>query len=343
MSILTVPATVLSAVAALASPAAAADVPSPVIDVHVHAHPADGEGPPPIAICTPVDPMPAWDPAQPYGAVWMDLMKNPPCDDPIWSPEDDETLRHGTIAVMRRHNVYGVLSGSRERVKTWMDAEPGRFLAGYTYQVGNTDLPPEELRAMHAAGQLDVLAEITNQYVGVEPDDPRMSRSGRCWRSWTSRRASTSAPGRPVSSTWGAAGYRARLHSPLTLEEVLVRHPRLRLYVMHAGYPMLDDMLAVLYAHPQVYVGIGVIVYTQPREGFYRYLKAMVDAGFGNRIMFGSDQMVWPEAIERSIRVIEEAPFLDGQQKRDILYNNAARFLRLSDEEIARHRRGGKP
>jgi predicted TIM-barrel fold metal-dependent hydrolase len=46
--------------------------------------------------------------------------------------------------------------------------------------------------------------------------------------------------------------------------------------------------------------------------------------------------MVWPETIERSILVIEEAPFLSDEQKRDILYSNAARFLRLSDEEIAR-------
>jgi uncharacterized Zn-finger protein len=30
-------------------------------------------------------------------------------------------------------------------------------------------------------------------------------------------------------------------------------------------HPMLDDLLAVPYAHPQVYVDIGVIVFTQPR------------------------------------------------------------------------------
>lgn len=53
--------------------------------------------------------------------------------------------------------------------------------------------------------------------------------------------------------------------------------------------------------------------------------------------MFGSDQMVWPGVIERSIRTIEEAPFLSADTKRDILYNNAARFLRLSEDEIARH------
>jgi predicted TIM-barrel fold metal-dependent hydrolase len=121
------------------------------------------------------------------------------------------------------------------------------------------------------------------------------------------------------------------------MEEVLVRHPQLRVYLMHAGYPLLDDLLAVLYTHPQVYVDVGVIVYTQPRPAFYRFLRGIVEAGFGQRVMFGSDQMVWPGTITRAIAVINEAPFLTDGQKRDILYNNAARFLRLSEAEIARH------
>ncbi len=62
-----------------------------------------------------------------------------------------------------------------------------------------------------------------------------------------------------------------------------------------------------------------------------------MDAGFGKRVMFGSDQMNWPGVIEPAIAVIQEAPFLSEEQKRDILYNNAARFLRLSEQEIARH------
>jgi predicted TIM-barrel fold metal-dependent hydrolase len=127
------------------------------------------------------------------------------------------------------------------------------------------------------------------------------------------------------------------MHSALTIEEVVVKHPKLRVYIMHAGYPMIDDLLAVLYAHPQVYVDIGIIVYNQPHAAFYRYLQAIVDAGFGNRVMFGSDQMVWPGAIERAISVIDQAAFLTDQQKRDIFYNNAARFLRLSKEDIVRH------
>jgi hypothetical protein len=55
---------------------------------------------------------------------------------------------------------------------------------------------------------------------------------------------------------------------------------------------------------------------------------------------FGSDQMVWPEALEFAIQSIEMADFLTEGQRRDILYNNAARFLRLSDEQILAHHGG---
>lgn len=47
------------------------------------------------------------------------------------------------------------------------------------------------------------------------------------------------------------------------------------------------------------------------------------------RLMFGSDQMVWPEAIGMAIEGIEFADFLTTEQKRDIFCSNAARFLRL--------------
>lgn len=43
----------------------------PIIDMHLHALAADAQGPPPLAVCTPFDPMPGWDPARPFGAVFM--------------------------------------------------------------------------------------------------------------------------------------------------------------------------------------------------------------------------------------------------------------------------------
>lgn len=75
-----------------------------------------------------------------------------------------------------------------------------------------------------------------------------------------------------------------------------------------------------------------------PREEFHDYLRRLVRAGMAERVMFGSDQMLWPEAIEVGIEHIRSAELLTPQQKHGILYGNAARFLRLDESQIRRHR-----
>jgi hypothetical protein len=121
------------------------------------------------------------------------------------------------------------------------------------------------------------------------------------------------------------------------LEEVLIRHPKLRLYVMHYGSPLVDEMIAVLYSYPRSTSISPVNHWGMPRPHFYGQLRRLVDAGFIKRIMWGSDQMVWPRAIAVAIETIQTAPFVSEDQKRDIFYNNAARFLRSSPEQIAKH------
>jgi len=54
-----------------------------------------------------------------------------------------------------------------------------------------------------------------------------------------------------------------------------------------------------------------------------------MESGFGKRIMYGSDQMAWDDAIPLSIKTIENAPFLTEEQKQDIFYNNAAKFYNI--------------
>ena len=318
------------------SMANAADRP-PVIDMHMHALAAASQGPPPLAMCTPMK-FPAWDQTIPYEDVFMDMLKRPTCDDPVWSPETEEELLSQTLGAMERRNIVGVLSGTPDRVAEWMSVSPDRFLPGIGFRIGgDREYSLEALSNLHEQGRLAVFAEITNQYVGIEPDDERMEPYWALAEQLDIPAGIHIGTGPPGAIYLSSPDYRARMHSPLTLEEVLVRHPRLRVYIMHAGFPMLDDLLALMYAHPQVHVEVGVIVHTQPQPAFYRFLRGITDAGFGKRVMFGSDQMVWPGTIERGIRVIEEAPFLSDDEKRDILYNNAARFLRFSEEDIARH------
>lgn len=329
---------VIPAIAAFFLPLAAQQR-EPIIDVHMHALPANAQGPPPLGICSPAPEYRAWDPAAPYTDMFIGRLKKPPCADPIWSPVTDDEVMTETLAIAERRNIIGVLSGPPERVAAWVKANPRRFIRGLAFQLGDKATPsPAALRAMQAGGELQVLGEVTNQYAGILPNDPRMEPYWTLAEELDIPVGIHIGPGPPGAIYLGAVKYRARMHSALTIEDVLVAHPRLRVYVMHAGYPMIDDMLAVLYAHPQLYVDVGIIVYAQPRAAFYAYLQRLVEAGFGTRIMFGSDQMVWPGAIERAIAAIEDAPFLTAAQKRDIFYDNAARFLRFSKEEMARHR-----
>jgi uncharacterized protein len=107
--------------------------------------------------------------------------------------------------------------------------------------------------------------------------------------------------------------------SPVLLEDVLVRHPKLRLFVENAGYPYRGEMIAMMTQYPQLHADLSTISWVIPRTAFYDYLEAFVRAGLGKRLMFGSDQMRWPAKIGEGFEAIERAPSLTEEQKRNIL------------------------
>jgi uncharacterized protein len=310
--------------------AVAATDPLPIIDMHFHALAADEQGPPPVVICAPYDSMPIRAPGASIEEYTQSFLKTANCIHPIWSAKDDDTLREQSLAALKRYNIIAVTSGEPQFVQKWHAADPTRIIPAIMF--GIHDAPSiASLRVMYKAGMLKVMGEIVAQYEGVGPNDSRLEPYFKLAEELDIPVGLHMGPGPPGAAYLGMTKYRASLSDPLLLEDVLVRHPHLRLYVMHAGWPMIDRMVALLYAHPQVYVDLAVIDYTQPRAEFYRYLQRLVDAGYGKRVMFGSDQMVWPEAIGYAIDAIQSAPFLTQEQKRDILHDNAARFLRLSE------------
>src|ERR671936_2101599 len=110
--------------------------PLPVIDMHLHAVPADSQGPPPLALCLPLSNLPVLDTREAWGDVFMTFLKKPPCTDPVWSPTTDAELMTKTIEVLRRRNVVGVTSGSVQRVRQWHDAAPDRVIPALLFQLG---------------------------------------------------------------------------------------------------------------------------------------------------------------------------------------------------------------
>ena len=321
----------------------------PILDMHLHAREAAHYGPVGIPMCAPVDRMPRWDPRLPFGA---DSTAPPACDQPFFSPATDAEVLSGTIAAMERHNIFGVLGGSPDLVRVWDSAAPGRFIKALDVRFDQVTgsaraatavgaplrlLPVDTIRALHAREDFVVLAEVMNQYAGIAPDDARLTSLWSLAEQLDVPVGIHIGGGEPAQAYTSTPGFRARMQSALTLEEVLLKHPRLRVYIMHAGYPLLEDLLALMFSHPQVYVELSMAINVERRPAFYRFLQGLVDAGYADRVMFGSDQMVWPQLIDAAVRSLNEASFLTDEQRRDIFYNNAARFLRLSATEIARH------
>lgn len=336
--------TALVLAAALAAGSAAAQGPGrPVLDLHLHARAAGYIGPDPPPMCAPFAVMPRWENDRAFADGFV--FGETPCDAPVPAAPTDVAVLAGTLEQMARYNIVGVLTGEPDMTAAWRAAAPDRFIrVGLDLRVGvDVAQPhvaprtPDDVRRLHAAGAFDVLGEVMAQYEGMAPDDPRLAPYWALAEELDLPVAIHLGPGGPGESYSGSPVYRARLGNPLGMEEVLVRHPRLRVYLMHAGYPFAAEARALLFAHPQVYLEVGSIVYTEPRAAFYRFLQEIVEAGYGDRVLFGSDQMIWPGIIGPSVEAIVAAPFLSEAQKRAILYDNAARFLRLSDDEITRH------
>lgn len=326
-----VPILIVAASSALAAQQRSA----PIIDMHLHALGADANGPPPMALCAPGLGFPALDPRENWPQVFTAWAKKPSCPNPVWGPTTDDSVMTQSLEVLKRRNIFGVTSGPL--LERWREQGGDRIIPGLEFSFSRTPPTPDQVRQWFTARRYTVFGEVAIQYDGVGPGDERFEPYLAVAEQLDVPVGIHIGLGPPGAPYLGAASYRARLSSPLLLEDALARHPKLRIYVMHAGWPLLDDMIAILWTYPQVYIDTGVISFAIPRREFHRYLQRIVEAGFGKRVMFGSDQMNWPGAIERAIEAIETAAFLSADQKRDILYNNAARFLRLSEAEIAKH------
>ena len=287
---------------------------SPVIDVHLHSYMEVPSG---------------------MQAEWADRSDART----LTAPASAEEHMQATLAEMDRYNVVlAVVSGPEASVRAWHEAAPGRFIGGAF--LGDDGLPEhsvDSLRALVEDGTMGVLGELGLQYAGIEPDDSRLEPYYDYLETSGIPLALHTGLGPPGGPHSFAPAFRVTLGRPTLFESVIATRPDLRAYLMHAGWPYLDETKAMMYIYPNLYADIGVLAWALTREAFYSALRELVEAGFGDRLLFGTDQMLWPGALGLAIETVEAAPFLSDDQKRAILYDNAARFFNLSEEQIAAH------
>ncbi len=251
----------------------------------------------------------------------------------------DSAFLAATLREMDRYGVVLALTSMREPERlagTWREAAPGRIIVGPNLS-WNTGWPDTTwARQEYAAGRFGVVGELNYVHLGLPPSDPRVE----VWFALAHqfdvpvgvhighRRPEISPPG-CCSDSDHANG------NPDLLRPILDRYPDLRLYLMHVGgRHYTEEAIALMRDYPNVYADMSVVALRAPREVFHANLRRLAEEGLLERVMFGSDGA---DLLGAHIEALEAVPFLSTDEKRDIFYHNAARFLRLSPAEVRRH------
>src|SRR5579859_253293 len=231
---------VLLCVLLIPLPALAKSRNEPVIDMHLHAAHADSQGPPPIYICAPFSIWPVRDPKTGGEAYGMAFLKHPPCESPLRSGLTDEELMQRTIKIIQSRNVTALSSGPPQVVAKWKEAGGDRILPATPFDPKSGKPTVDELRRMVKSKQIVAFAEVGQQYDGIAANDPRMEPYYTLAEELDVPVGIHMGPGPPGATYFFAPDYRMHLSRLLLLEDVLARHPKLRLWAMHAGWPLGD-------------------------------------------------------------------------------------------------------
>ena len=274
---------------------------------------------------------------------------------------DDASARKALMAEMDAENIVLSLLHINEPgdVEGWLQAAPGRFIGGprmpcpgsHPDKAGIGCFPETNgwpdltwLERELAAGHIGELGEMGFNYSGTHPDDKRMSPYWALAAKYDVPVAVHISRGPPPGvgprrDPKCCPAFNGEMGNPALLRSVLKRHPRLRILLQHAGAggspgneSFDNETFALLADYATVYFDMS-IVNDGPADVHEAKLRRFLDAGFGDRIMFGSDTRPAGPILRR----IENIGWLTASQRRAMLYDNAARFLRLDDQTIARH------
>jgi len=277
----------------------------PIIDMHVHAFGEEGYDPKEFSLALP-------------------------------GSESPEMLFQETYEQFRRFNVVkAVVSGQPEIVELWKSKdEDNRIIRGIVMLSAlDHDMTPARFEEMVKTGKIEVYGEIISPLSGTTISDPEWQPYLKICEQYDIPLAiHTGATPPAIKGTWRSKT-RLRLGDPYLIEDVVVRYPRLRIYMCHSGQQYHERVLTLMMDYSRLYSDLGWVLWGDPLKKRYarEFLANAKEAGCVNRIMFGSDQMYWPQAIEMSIEYLNSLDFLTEQDKRDILYNNAVRFLKLKE------------
>lgn len=114
---------------------------------------------------------------------------------------------------------------------------------------------------------------------------------------------------------------------PLYLEEVACDFPDLTIVANHAGWPWVNEMVAVAWKHPNVYLetgGISPKYMVIPGTGWEPFLT-YADSMLQDQILFATDSII---PHDRAVKELDLLPLKDSVKEK-LLYRNAFRVLKM--------------
>ncbi len=237
----------------------------------------------------------------------------------------------------KKNNIVKVVvSGSLKSVDQWKSKDTeNRIIRGLLiFHPTDDGMDSTRFEQLIKDGKIEIFGEVAPYYSGTTLSDSVWQPYLRICEKYDIPVAVHTGGGEPRGTyTWSPKA-RLKFGDPYLIEEVLVRYPKLRIYMMHAGgedWP--EHGIRLMAYYPQLYTDIAVMLWVEPNTQRYikEFLRNAKDAGYLDRIMFGSDQMLWPYAIQKSIDFLNGLDFLTKKEKENIFYNNAARFLKIKN------------
>lgn len=246
-----------------------------------------------------------------------------------------EVHRVETFAAFEKWNIVkAVVSGNPQSVEEWAAKDShNQVIRGILiFSPDDYGLDIFKFEQMVKDKKIQVFGEIGAYYSGTTLSDSIWQPYLSICEKYDIPVAVHTGGGDPGGTYSWSPKARLKMGDPYLIEDVLVNYPKLRIYLMHnGGEEWHEHALRLMAYYPQLYTDVAVMLWVEPnsQRTVTEFLKNAKHAGYLDRVMFGSDQMVWPYAIEKSIIFLNSMDFLTEKEKEGIFYDNAARFLKL--------------
>lgn len=246
----------------------------------------------------------------------------------VSSPKSVDLHLKETIEQMNKHKIeFAVISGSMESLQKYTDADP-RFIPAYLDR--ESLIPADEFEQLIKTGKIKVFGEISAQYYGRTLTDSIYAPYLKLCERYGIPVFHHTGTAAPMSPYRGYPKFRVSLGDPLLIEDILVKYPKLQIYLGHAGIGFYEHTIDMMVMYTHLYVDLGVVLWADSylNECAIRFLTFAKEAKVLDRVMFGSDNMVWPGAISKSVEFLNSLSFLTDKEKQMILYDNAKTFFK---------------